>query len=147
MHNQIPKKTYEYIQAKTGLSYYLINKYCNENNIKPKRQSRPLSNLTKKRLEKVSKINASKKTQKQIAEILGFKTRTSCYNFIKKHNIEYKLSHKNSVSQKRLDILAGIKKLKKMSVEDIADKLRFEGKYSNQYTRKFLKDNNIDING
>jgi len=146
----IPSLTMEQIINRTQLSRYLILKFCKKNNLKPKRKPRSkcLHQTTKERLDKIKNIQTSKKTQKQLAKILGFKGRASrqaCSNFLKKHNILFKLSKKNSMTQDRLFIISEIKDIKSMDIQEIASKLLFDDKNAIQYTRRFLKQHNINI--
>lgn len=151
--NEIPNNTFEYLHAKTQLSYYAIRRYCKQNNIELKRKKRnkSLHHMTTKKLKKLSKIDTTKKTQKQLAKILGGKkplTRQACSKFLKKHNIKFKKSDKNTITEDRLKKINDLceSKRKQMDVLDYADLLGFEGYYALPYATRFLKKNNIEYN-
>lgn len=97
--------------------------------------------ITKKRLEILSGIDTSKKTQKELSEILEFKTRQRTSFFLRKHKIPFKTSDKNTITKKRLQILekAGMKKVLQMNIYEIADLLGFEGDHVYLYTKRFLR--------
>ena len=147
-HDMIPDHTYEYLQARTNLSYLAILTYCKKHNLKPKRKKH-LHATTLSQLQKISKIDTTQKTQKQLSIILRTKknplTRQATSVFLKRHNIEFKDSRQRTHTTKRL---AKIKKigveLKKMDLWDIADLLEFEGEYALNYTTRFLKKHNIE---
>jgi len=150
-HDLIPDHTYEWLQARTNLSYLAILTYCKKHNLKPKRKKRRkhLHLTTLKQLKKISKINTKQMTQKQLSIILRSKknplSRQATSIFLSKHKIEFKDSRQRSKTTKRLDKIktSGVE-LKKMDMWDIADLLEFEGEYALNYTTRFLKKHNIE---
>ena len=151
--DEMPNNTFEYLHAKTQLSYYAIRRYCKQNNIELKRKKRnkSLHHMTTKKLKKLSKIDTTKKTQKQLAKILGGKkplSRQGCCIFLKKHKIEYKKSDKDTITEQRLKKINGLSETEKkqMDVLDYADLLGFEGYYAIQYATRFLNQHKIEYN-
>ena len=142
---QIQTKTYKDLIIITGLTYNVIHEYCKQNNLKTKRTRKQYFHpATTERLKILSDIDTSKKTQSQLAKILKFKKnpKQMCSIFIKKHNIKYKISNKNAITNKRLDVLSKINCDEKY-IEELSNILWFNGEYYRANTIRFLEKHNI----
>lgn len=101
---------------------------------------------TQQRLDALKRIDTSKKTQDELAKILGYsgpEKRKATSIFLKRHNIPF-MPSRGRIMHKRLEAIKKIKNIEQKSIMDIAKVLGFHSVYAAHNTRRFLKQHDID---